>query len=102
MGALEAGCNATAAKPVINMIFMRGIHFGRAFGKFDPVHAGHHDVGQQKIEAKAFQTFMRFLSVTEIGDLVARTHQRLRQKFTQQLVIFDQKDVRHTPSAQTN
>ena len=90
LGALEEGCSATAAKPVMNMILSAGVHLGGALGQFDPVHAGHDDVGQQQIEAEALEAFEGLGPVAEIGHGVAGLHQRLGQEPAQRFVVFCQ------------
>ena len=57
------------------------VHFGGTLGEFDPVHAGHDDIGQQKIETATPKAFMGIFAVAEIGDVMASLHQSLCQEF---------------------
>ena len=78
LGASDAGCNATAAKPVMNMIFRAAFSFRRALGQLDPVHPGHHDIGEQEVEGEAFEAFPGVRAVAEIGHGMAGANQRRR------------------------
>ena len=80
----------------MNMIFSAALQFGGPLGQFDPVHARHHDIGQQKVEGEALDAVPGVAAIAEIGDGMAGLDQRRRKELAQGFVVFRQKDMRHS------
>ena len=49
-----------------------GVEFGRPFGKLDPIHAGHHDVGEQQVEGESLEALIGVRTIAEISLLHGR------------------------------
>jgi len=77
--------------------FERRLDFGGAFGEFDPVHAGHDDVRQQKIEADELQGLVGLRAVPARGHGVTGAFQRRRQEAPKRIIVFRKKNFGHEP-----
>ena len=99
VGAVGAGCSATAANPVMNMILMRGVELGRARGQFDSVEPGHDDVGEEEVERHFPQAFIslgnRRRTRSRRGP---RVLQRLGQEPAHGFIVFGKDNLRHLPA----
>ena len=95
LGASEAGCSATAAKPVMNMIFRAAFSSTARLASSIPSMPGHHDIGQQQVEGEALEAFIGVAAIAEIGHGMAGLDQRRGKELAQGFVVFRQKDMRH-------
>ena len=90
-----SGLSATAANPVMNMIFMPGIEFGRTARKFDAVHFRHHNISQQKLEAFRLDALIRAHALAVGHHFVARVLKCLNKKTTHILIVFGKQNLCH-------
>ena len=67
----------------------------RAPGQFDPVEAGHHDVGKEKIEHVALERFQRALAIGIVLHLVPGPAKCRRQEGAHGIVVFREEDLGH-------
>ena len=82
----------------MNMILRAAFSSDRALGQLDPVHAGHHDIGQEQVEGGALDAFKGVAAIAEIGHGMAGLDQRRGKELAQRFIVFRQKDMRHQPA----
>ena len=94
-GGARSGVQRHGGKAGDEHDFEGGIQLDRPLGQLDPVHARHHDIGEEQVEGQALDAFKGVAAVAEIGHRMAGLDQRRGKELAQRFIVFRQKDMRH-------